>query len=432
MHRHISYKTLYIALAVVTCGAVASCASDAPELTEDSNVIVFACPEITLGGVEVASRGQMLQTLPENERFGVIAYCIPLTLRGTDAKNTNHVDYLGGESDWVVKKSTIHPGLIRSNGDVDMLMQPIMYDGTKCVYSDGTTSGFSHPVHWLEKSEVGAADPSDMSYTFIAYHPYSADWGKFELMDGNTAYDASNSANAYNVKGAPRLRYTSPYQRDAANVHDMTRELDPELAKDAMVAVTYNRVRAAGAIPLKFDHIQSGIRFQINNMSADKELKISNLSISGTFYDSAIWDFSEADPRITVNSENVYSGYFPFVKAASPMTVPRNRAMVPGTDADHEWGTTVLLLPDLDFDATNVEEKDHCYLGRNKVIHVTYAFDGDADKSVDIPFTLGRVPEMGKLYTLNLNFIGNQILLMFTADATEYWQSGCNSDIIIN
>lgn len=418
MFRQNSYKIQRLTLAlVVTAAAGCSTSDDEPAMT-DANAIEFARPEITMGETEVVSRGQMLKTMPENELFGVIGYCIPFTLRGSDATVAGDLDYFGGESDWSVKKANIRPGLRINNDQAELLMQPIMYDGKKCVYSDGG-SGYVHPAHWYEKSDVGSANPDALSYTFIAYHPYTTDRGAFELM-GAGAEDKK-----YNIKGVPRLKYTTPYQKDGGT-HDMNVYRDPDKAKDAMVAVTYNSVRAAGAVPLAFDHIQSAIRIQLNNLSADKDVTVSEMRIMGSFYHSAVWDFSGADPKLTVDRNEVFSGYFPFVKTESPLTVKANTATVPGVDADHDMGTTILLLPDLD------NPNDGQYLGYDKKIRLTYAFAGDAPKTVEFGFTLGRKPEMGRLYTLNLNFIGNQILLMFTADATEYWEPGSNNEIIIN
>ena len=130
----------------------------------------------------------------------------------------------------------------------------------------------------------------------------------------------------------------------------------------------------------------------------------------------------------------MYSGTFHFIKETdtADFTVAPNSAAIVGATPDNSQGTTLLLLPKLDAQAGGATSAVP-YLGTDKSITITYSYSGQPQKTAQIKnFSLGRIPEQGTCYTINLNFIGNQLLLMFTADDIEYWENGSDNDIIIN
>lgn len=372
-----------------------------------SNDIVFAAPAITMD-VPV-TRATLMNSITENTVFGVLGYCVPYQLNS----ETNR-DWRGGASEWLTKKNLV-------SADV-MYCEPIFYDGSKCVYSaDG--SKFNSPKEWYTAQTAGGVDNTDQFlYSFIAYHPYSSG---FAVAPGNDS-----------TRGIPKLTYTMPY----AAGNDVNAELDSELAKDVMIAAVFDHAPTQGAVQLEFKHLLTGLRLQINNYNQPvnnepntNAVIIHSLSINGHFYRVGEVDFAPADPTLAVTDE-MYSGTFHFIKETDTddFTVAPNSAAIVGATPDNPQGNTLLLLPKLDAQAGGATSAVP-YLGTDKNITITYSYSGQPRKTAQIRnFSLGRIPEQGTCYTINLNFIGNQLLLMFTADDIEYWENGSDNDIIIN
>lgn len=386
-----------------------SCSPD--DNTADNGQTVYGIHDITFAAPTIEmdtplQRATLMNSITKNTVFGVLGYCVPHQLSGTA------FDWQGGFSEWLTKRSLV-------SADV-MYCEPIFYDGNKCVYSsDGST--FNRPKKWYTPQEADGADTDRFLYSFIAYHPYSPG---FSVSPDNAA-----------ALGIPKLTYTMPYP--AGN--DTPGELDQEAAKDVMIASTFDHAPTQGAVHLNFKHLLTGLRLQINNynppVAGDPDahtVTIHSLSISGHFYRVGEVDFTPADPTLTVTDET-YSGTFRFIRedAPVPFTVAPNSAALVGATETDEQGTTLLLLPKLDAQAGATTAVP--YLGTEKNITITYSYHGEAQRTGRIEnFSLGRIPEPGTCYTINLNFIGDQLLLMFTADDIEYWENGSDNDIIIN
>lgn len=387
------------------------CSSDdGPEPVDD--IIEFGVPSIELGAPEEVSRAQRLDVLPADEVFGVSGYCVPFTA-GEDPT----LNYNAAGNYWTAKnKSAV--------ADV-MWNQPIKFDGTKCVYRDATDT-YYHPAHWYSSAGDTNADPADFRYTFIAWHPYEGDYftpGKEDAI------------------GAPEIGFTMPFTPGDNG------ELDPTKVKDAMVALTVDRLRNVdniGTVPLRFRHILCGLRFQINNFNTSQEVKIHSLALTGSFYRSATISFGGTTPVVVIkgdekqpagegeeaeetpeddtpgiDEDDMYSGTFRFLSESEDddVIVAPNTAIIAGADPGQEAtadGVAVLLLPHFE------GETDRSYLGRNKKITIKYTFEGhEGEKTID--FTLNRRPVAGTLYTVNLNFVGDQLMVTFTDDANNSW-----------
>ncbi|WP_294634091.1 fimbrillin family protein [uncultured Bacteroides sp.] len=374
------------------------------------NDITFASPTIMMNTPE--TRATLMNNITQNTVFGVLGYCVPYQLE-SDIDN-----YQGGTSDWLVKKSLSH-------ADV-MYKEPIFYDGAKCVYSkDGIT--FNEPKHWYTSDEAKVTNTDLFQYTFIAYHPYN----NSEAAGSGFSMTPADEK----TRGIPNLTYTMPYPAST----DIRTELNTEDAQDVMIAAVFDHVPTQGAIQLDFRHLLTGLRLQINNYNPTvannpnaNTVTIRSLSIDGNFYRVGNVDFTPADPTLTVTDDK-YSGTFPFIKNdGQPLSISPNSAAIVGVSESKPQGTTLLLLPKLDAQADGSTSAVP-YLGTNKNIHITYSYHGQAEQTKTISnFSLGRIPEQGTCYTINLNFIGDQLLLMFTADDIEYWENGSDNDIIIN
>lgn len=384
-----------------------------PEYGDD--IIRFATPTIALGTPEVLTRATLLNAVAVNTTFGVFGYCVPYSATGDEANWAN------GTTEWAGKKAFSH-------ADV-MYNQPIYYDGAKCVYH-GHENDPDLPKHWYTQEDVegntqGTVNFEQFRYTFIAYHPYNVQGG-----DGGFSIMPADAA----TRGVPQLTYMMPYPAGT----DRTQVLDIDAGQDVMWAMKTDHMPGNGAVELEFRHVLTGLRLQINNYNpvdnADPEANsviIHSLALEGDFYRSATIDFTPAIPEMTVSGEQ-YSGIFRFMEDDAQWKVPANSSRIVGTPEKAD-GTTILLLPNVAATASGPNDAVP-YLGTNKTITVTYSYAGDAVPTTKHVrnFSLGRVPEQGICYTLNLNFIGNQLLLMFTADSIEYWDAGSDNDIIIN
>ena len=403
-------KHLHI-VALAAALALASCSGDAPDAPDtDANIITFSRPLVI--SPDDDSRANLINSkLRDGESFGVMGYCIPMRVN-----NTAEFEPTSGSSVWEVKKSLITPDVLNR--------AELKVAGNGCFYT-GTAGLWYTASH---KNVDGKADPSAFRYTFIAYYPYG---GRFEV-----------TSEKGNNLGAPSLKYTVVYGHPTDDPHgngvgsDTTPAADrierhPDATTDAMYAITTDHVRASGAVDLRFRHIMSGISVQLNNYSETEDITVNSVTLDGGFYSTATISFAPSDPEITVGDEKYY-GKFQFLetegtganRTVKPLTVPKQSALTAGANLDKPAGTVVLLLP-------NANGGRGKYLGEDKHITVNYTYKGQELNKV-VYFDLGRVPQAGTNYRLNINFLGDQILLMLTANGIEYWQEGSDNDIIIN
>lgn len=367
------------------------------------DVIRFAAPVIDMGVSTTPTRATLMNTVTPQTTFGVLGYCVPYQL------GENTPDYRAGISEWLTKKELAH-------ADV-MYEEPIFYDGEKCVYTNHATDK-SLPKRWYTPTAEHNEPTGRFLYTFIAYHPFAQTNGGFDV----TPTDAV-------TKGIPKLHYTMPYPTG----NDLTVPLDIDAAQDVMWATVFDHTSTQGAVTFAFKHLLTGLRFQINNLNTDakKAVKIHNLAIEGRFYRVAEIDFKPADPTMSVTDDR-YAGTFHFLQGAN-VEIAANTTQVIGANTPEDQGTAILLLPKFDAQAPSGTSSVP-YLGSDKSIIITYSYPGDTQpttKRIE-NFSLGRIPDQGTCYTLNLNFIGSEILLMFTADSIEYWEAGSDNEIIIN
>lgn len=403
------YKYLSFLLSALLFCACSATDDPTPSGTYGDDVVAFGTPRITVEGTR--TRAALMNAVAPNTVFGVLGYCIPYQL-GTDTP-----DYRGGNSDWLTKKALSH-------ADV-MYREPLFYDGVKCVYSsDGVR--FNEPKRWYVRERAGGVETGRFLYSFVAYHPFGA------LARGG-GFSVSPADDR--TRGVPKLSYTMPYAAGGDMDNDT---LDPEASQDAMIATCFDHSASQGAVQFEFHHLLTGLRLQINNYNAlnrddprANTVTIHSLSIKGNFYRTAEVDFSPADPVMSVGDQT-FSGVFRFIGPDGEERFAPQSARVVGATPDDPQGTALLLLPKFDATADGATSAIP-YLGTQKTITVEYSYEGGERVTKEIRnFSLGRMPEQGTCYTINLNFIGDQLLLMFTADAIEYWEEGSNNVIIIN
>lgn len=378
--------------------ALTACTQDIPDMPAEGDLISFAIPEVvTPNDGKPVSRATLINSkLPLKSEFGVMGYCIARNIGDTslDAPNS-------GSSNWEDKKELSRP---------DVLNQaPLQVDEYGCYYKDNTKLG-----RWYTDQSFPGVSAAGFKYTFIVYHPFG---GRFAISTPN------NSGI-----GAPTLTYTVVYgsadgQGDGAPDNRIDRE--PELTTDAMYAQVKDHVRASGAVDLQFHHIMSGFSVQLNNYN-ETPVTVKSVTLDGGFYKTETVDFSTPDPTLTVGSAQ-YWGTFEFIRNGNAgVTIPGGSSLKAGATDEKPDGTIVLLLPNLSASEGN-------YLGTEKNITVKYENVNGESKEVRVKdFNLGRKPQSGLNYRLNINFKGDQLLLMFTTDEVEYWEETSDNKIIIN
>ncbi|MCI9607008.1 MAG: fimbrillin family protein [Muribaculaceae bacterium] len=347
-----------------------SCSNE-PEVDapDADDVIAFSAPVVFAGSDSRA--GFVNSELPVGSEFVVYGYCIPLI---TNYSSTADLDAKGGEKGWNAKKNLIVPDVLEA-ARLDV-------DSHGCYYK-------GEPGVWYtERNQLVAAagaDPSAFKYSFIAYSP------------------ASQNFTVQSPVGAPVLNYNVTYPCE----------------EDAMYAFVTDHMRERGAVDMVFHHILSAVSVKFNNYSAASDLTVNDFTLEGDFYSQATLDFSQPDPSVTVNTGAFTHARLPFV--SEPLTVLHDAA----TTAPHSY-----------FILANSDGTNGSFLGAGKTLTGSFEFKG---RTIDIRipregdnFDFGRIPRPGVNYTLNINFYGDKIVLMFTADDVEYWQSGSDNNIYIN
>ena len=378
--------------------ALTACTQDIPDMPAEGDLISFAIPEVvTPNDGKPVSRATLINSkLPLDSEFGVMGYCVPLK-GGTNAQEPS-----SGSSDWESKKILSTPDVLNRAS--------LRVDEYGCYYSNDTPPG-----RWYTDQSFSGVSAAGFKYTFIAYHPF----------EGRFAIDTPSSG------GAPKFTYTVVYgSRDEngnkGNGTSNNRiDREPELTIDAMYAQVKDHVRASGAVDLQFHHIMSGFSVQLNNYN-ETDVTVKEVTLDGGFYKTETVDFSTPDPTLTVGDAK-YWGTFEFIRNGDAgVTIPGGSSLKAGATTEKPDGTIVLLLPNLSASEGN-------YLGTDKNITVKYENVNGDSKEVKVEnFNLGRIPQPGLNYRLNINFKGDQLLLMFTADEVEYWEEGSDNKIIIN
>lgn len=244
-------------------------------------------------------------------------------------------------------------------------------NGASCTYTaaKGTTTQqnvTSGLVAWYTQS--------DYRYTFMAYYPYSG-W----------------EVPAINATGEPTISYSLS---DISN--------NPDLMVDSKVDV----MRGAGSVKFAFKHLMSGLVVKVNNYDSEETLSISGLKISGTFHKKVSLT-TALSPTVSETFEDTHD--------YGAQTVPA--------------GGSVEMAPLLFLPKTQSEGVSD--LGSNIKITISYTSlqDGVA-RTQHIPFPDWTTfnPQPGFMYTLQLTFKGDALLLDVIDANNGLWEGGSSVD----
>ena len=397
-------KIFSLLLTGVTLLTLPSCSEEPAygETQDDSTYILFGKPEISLFGI--SSRSGMENSLDGD--FCVYGYCAP-----RDVANNKVTNWNNAQAGWVSKSPYVIPNIF--------CKQRVERNG-KYALDNGQLRSWE---------TYAGLDPLQVKYTFISYYPH--DGGLFTMKTRN---DKSNEATAESM-GVPVLTFNMPF-RDTGSA-DPTVRLNIGDIKDAMIAAVFDRTRSQGPVDFRFEHLLSAFRFKINNYT-NLLLQINRVELSGSFFRSADIDFSEttiARPKAT----GEYSGTFVILDGdGTPQQIASQSEsgdFLGASDENSHEGVTLMLLADINAD--NLKNYNYLGPGTAPTLVLDYTLYNEQNntvvadyKNVTTSFNPAN-PSAGVRYTVNLNFVGNEFILVFMPEG-DSWEGDKDNDIIIN
>ena len=406
------------ALTVVLLTGISSCQRQRPSSAPEG-AITFGSPSVYISG---STRSTLISgELGDGASFGVYGYCLSNRVGTTGLDN---LDPNSGATSWSGKESMCPPSVF-FNQEVT-----VGADGCDYLYS-GKDNGDNLYRSWYRdgrgldgnvKEDIHEADR--FRYSFFAYYPYD------EYTYNGAGFDVVTPLEREDF-GAPSFRYTMPF----SDV-DVSTELDHMKTPDAMLAVLYNRYSSEGNLQFTFSHLLTALGVEVNNFS-DHRLTIHGITLSGTFYRSIYVDLSGQNVKFTSPADDVYKGYY----------VLLDESDYPDPDAEG-----IVLEPVEDeFSATswNIGPEDYLllisgdggsggnYLGPNPAdlhMNISYSFEDGGENPRNASFTrpTSFTPSPGTRYTAQLNFVGDEFVLLFAVDNNgEWWLGNENDDDVI-
>lgn len=370
----------------------ASCSDEPhPARGDVSKYIVFDPPKVVMAGS--GSRSVIENEIGGN--FAVYGYCVPRI-----AGNTGTKDWFNASLSWNEKSSYVTPHVFSN--------QTVAPDG-KYSMTGGALK---------EWEADNGYDAANFRYSFIAHYPASG--GRFSM-------NRTGDGNANTSMGVPVLTFTMPWNGGNAAVERNHSEIP-----DLMYAASFDHRKSDGQVPLRFNHLLTAFRFKINNYTGLK-LIVKKVSLTGSFNRSATMSFNTTTPE-----RSEVSGSFgaTFVISDIEQTLASQSSgdtYLGASAANNNDGVTIMLMPGLN----SGNSPDFNYLGSNTRLLITYEVRNEQTDAVigsynevAAAFNPSR-PLAGTRYAVNLNFVGNEFVLIFTPES-DNWESGSDNDIIIN
>ena len=238
----------------------------------------------------------------------------------------------------------------------------------KEINDDGT---YSSAVKWLN---------SRYRYSFFAYYPFNSN------ITVNTGQ---------NTIGSPTMTITMPNTTTPADI------------PDAMVATAIDVAELNGNVTLNFQHLLSGVQIRIRNYDSES-LIINSAKLSGTFIKSANIGF-DTEGKFFLEHSGTQNITYNLAENVDVSVVNKGEAMV------KYIGDPVMLL-------ANSNDK----FGTNLKLNINYTHKGtntiSATKDFTFSYPIGFSPILGNIYTFELQFINNSLLLSMVVQNEEPWQ----------
>lgn len=372
-----------LTLALMTL--LASCGEDSDIISPESGkYILFDTPSVTVSSQP--SRG-MENSLSGD--FKVYGYCAPQYIN-----NVNVISWENASAVWDSKSSQVSPRIFSD--------QTVGSDGNYILPGGGLR-------HWEVTHD--SYNQEDYKYTFLAHYPATS------VFDMNKKY--TGDENIAGAVGVPELTFTMPFSGGDANV-----ERNLNAIPDAMWAAVFDHQKNAGPVRLTFRHLLTAFRFQLNNYT-NLTLRVTKLHLEGNFYRSTTLNFKSDNAAQTVNESEMFGGRFSLFAGSQDIGAQ--------TGTNDIVGETLMLLAGLNHNRL----PNYDYLGNDIKMIIDYELLNPMDGStistytnVTAAFKPGQL-RPGVRYTVNLNVLGNQFVLVFLPD-TDNWEGDHDNDIIIN
>lgn len=357
---------------------------------DTSRYITFAMPELALAGS--GSRASVENVLGGN--FEVYGYCTPRT-----AGNTSVKDWFNARLGWNAKSAYVTPDVFSG--------QEVNSDGS---YYSSADNG---PKAWYDDNGY---DANEFRYSFIAFYPA-----------GGTGVSMTKKNDEENSMGVPELTFTMPWNGGSETTVRECSEIP-----DMMYASVFDHRKSGGQVAMRFNHALTAFRFKINNYTGLR-LQVNSVSLKGNFFREAKINFATVTPQ-RMEAAGSFGGTFNI--SSVPQVVGSQSAgenYLGASDDNNNEGVTIMLIPALN----SGNQPDFNYLGQDTKLIISYELYNEQDDTliavydnVEAAFNPSS-PLAGTRYAANLNFVGNEFVLIFTPES-DNWESGSNNDIIIN
>lgn len=352
-----------------------SCANEDMEwLSADpANYIMFGQPSVS------ASTRAALQSFPDGGQFQVLGYLKSYKFTSTGVDPTQFDDN-SITTPWTTKGSVTPPSVWGSDAVVNQT-------GTTVTYHQGGYCTYDNLTPWNEVENA--------LYSFFYYYPAS---GSFSVSFDKIGGDGSDA-----IVGIPTLAFTMPFTDG-----DVATERVMDNIPDAMYGFSENVTRSNGTVNPQFNHLLAGLKMRINNYNTMHNVTVTSLRVYGNGFRRNMT--LNNDFTTTVGSET-FGGSFQFVDDA--VTVEKVENAVDATGNFYEIDKTLLLIP--------YTSSSGIYFGEDIKVEISYSFvSGDKTATNDLAFGLNV--EAGTIYTLQLNFVGDDLVLDFYAE--QQWEDG--------
>lgn len=373
------------------------------------SAITFGMPSVA---VSASTRSGLIEgELPDGSEFGVMGYCLGNTVGTT---GLDRLDYHSGSQRWSDKESACPPSVF-FNQKVTVEAEGCSYsysgwkaaaEGFRSWYADGSDLDGS------PNDRVSGAD--SYRYTFFAYYPYDGN-----ISDG-IGFDLLSPTEQSGF-GAPEYRFTMPYS-GAVQAISSSQSTVP----DAMLAVLYDRTSREGNIQFRFSHLLTALGVEINNFS-DFPLTVHKVTLSGDFYRSIEVSLANRNVSFTTPAGDTYNAEYVYFDDGGDNTESLTLNAVEGDFSSNSMtvGDYILLI------SGDGGSDGYSYFGpnpENLKMNITYTFDDKVRHTASFTRPASFTPRPGTRYTAQLNFVGDEFVLLFAVDNNEEWELGNGDD----
>lgn len=373
-----------------------SCSNEEPGMppVNPDEYITFGAP-----AVSSAVTRAPLEAFPDGGKFQVIGY-LKSYMFSEGQLMQNELDESSATDNWAVKGAVAPPSVFLSGvqipGSEAVVANP---NGVTVTYSNGSCT-YDNLERWDE-------NPNAL-YSFYYIYPDAS-------VPANSRFRLVYDQMASKAVGLPNLVYTMPFSGGDASTSRAMDDVD-----DAMYGFSEDvRRGSSGIVTPQLKHLLAGLNVQINNYSASNDVVVTSVRVYSNNFRQ---DITLNNDFTTAMGSNTYGGSFQFITDGA-VTVPKVDTAASGEMASgnsHKLGNTMLMVP--------YNSPTGRYFGDDAMVEITYTFGGSVNRSQSHELAFGLTIESGVIYTLQLNFVGSDLVLDFIVDNSQQWEDGNEGD----